>query len=77
MAINQLKDHASNLLVVQHVNFPSTRPQGCGHAEGLSQALTGRAAKGSGSGASGAGRPSTSHLQAVIVGTSRSALAGN
>jgi uncharacterized protein DUF1552 len=54
-AVTALKDHAENLIIVRGVNYPQTGPAGCGHAEGLSQALTGRAPRGSGSGAQGSG----------------------
>jgi len=54
-AVNELKDHAANLIITHGINYPQSGPAGCGHAEGLSQALTGQKPKGSGSGASGAG----------------------
>ena len=54
-AVNSLKDHAENLILVRGINYPQNGPAGCGHAEGLSQALTGSAPRGSGSGAQGAG----------------------
>jgi hypothetical protein len=54
-AVNELKDHAANLIITHGINYPQTGPAGCGHAEGLSQALTGQKPKGSGSGASGGG----------------------
>jgi hypothetical protein len=54
-AINELKDHAANLLILKNVNFPNDRPSGCGHAEGLCQSLTGRAPKSNGSQAQASG----------------------
>ncbi len=65
-ACSQLKDHAENLLIVKGINYPQSGPAGCGHAEGLSQSLTGRAPKGSGSGASGAG-PSVDYVISKAV----------
>ncbi|MET0792363.1 MAG: DUF1552 domain-containing protein [Polyangiaceae bacterium] len=41
-AVDALADQAKNLLIVKGVNFPLTGPSGCGHAQGLSQALTGK-----------------------------------
>ncbi len=41
-AVDALADHASNLLIVKGINFPLSGPSGCGHAQGLSQALTGK-----------------------------------
>jgi len=41
-AVDALKDHAKNLLIVKGINFPLGGPSGCGHAQGLSQALTGK-----------------------------------
>jgi len=54
-AVNELKDHAANLILTHGIDYPQNGPAGCGHAEGLSQALTGQKPKGSGSGASGGG----------------------
>jgi hypothetical protein len=54
-AVNELKEHAANLLIVKGVNFPNQGPQGCGHAEGLVQALTGAKPKSTGSKATAAG----------------------
>jgi hypothetical protein len=48
-AVNELKAHAANLLIIKNVDFPQTGPQGCGHAEGLCQALTGAAPSNAGS----------------------------
>jgi hypothetical protein len=54
-AVCQLRQHAEHLLVLRGIDYPQTRPMGCGHAEGLSQALTGNVPMGSGSAASGSG----------------------
>jgi hypothetical protein len=54
-AVNKLKDHAANLIITHGIDYPQNGPSGCGHAEGLSQALTGIKPKGAGSGASGGG----------------------
>jgi hypothetical protein len=54
-AVDELKDHANNLLIVRGVNFPLTGPSGCGHAQGLSQALTGKTPTGSGGQATATG----------------------
>jgi hypothetical protein len=54
-AVNALKDHAANLILTHGIDYPQNGPAGCGHAEGLSQALTGTKPKGQGSGASGGG----------------------
>ncbi len=54
-AVNELKEHAANLLIVKNISFPNQGPQGCGHAEGLVQALTGTKPKSTGSKATAAG----------------------
>jgi hypothetical protein len=36
-----LAPHAANLVFIKGINYPKTAPQGCGHAEGLCQTLTG------------------------------------
>jgi hypothetical protein len=54
-AVTALKDHAQNLLIVKGINFPLDRPQGCGHAQGLAQALTGKTPTGSGGQATATG----------------------
>jgi len=54
-AVDALADQAKNLLIVKGVNFPLTGPTGCGHAQGLSQALTAKTPTGSGSQATAAG----------------------
>ena len=54
-AVDALSEHAKNLLIVKGINFPLTGPTGCGHAQGLSQALTGKAPTGSGGQATATG----------------------
>lgn len=54
-AVGALADHAANLLIVRNVNFPMGGPTNCGHAQGLCQALTGRAAGGGGQSATSTG----------------------
>lgn len=54
-AVDALKDYADNLLIVKNVNFPLTGPTGCGHAQGLSQALTAKTPTGSGGAATATG----------------------
>jgi len=54
-AVDALKDYAENLLLVKNVNFPQVSPSGCGHAQGLSQALTGKTPTGSGGSATATG----------------------
>jgi hypothetical protein len=54
-AVDALADHAPNLLIVKGINFPLTGPTGCGHAQGLSQALTAKQPTGSGGQATATG----------------------
>ncbi|HYP86519.1 MAG TPA: DUF1552 domain-containing protein, partial [Polyangiaceae bacterium] len=54
-AVDALAEHAKNLLIVKGVNFPLSGPSGCGHAQGLSQAFTGKQPTGSGSQATATG----------------------
>ena len=54
-AVDALADQAKNLLIVKGVNFPLTGPSGCGHAQGLSQALTGKTPTGNANQASATG----------------------
>ena len=54
-AVDALADQAKNLLIVKGINFPLTGPTGCGHAQGLSQALTGKTPTGSGGQATATG----------------------
>ncbi len=60
-AVDQLAEHGKNLLLVKGVDFPLTRTTGCGHAQGLSQALTGTLPTGSG-GQATAGGPSVDYV---------------
>lgn len=53
-AVDELKDHASNLLIIKGLNFIAGG-QGCGHAEGLVMSLTARQPKTTGSKATAAG----------------------
>ena len=53
-AVNELKDHAQNLLIVKNINFPIVG-RGCGHSEGLVQALTAQEPGSSGAQAKAAG----------------------
>lgn len=41
-AVDALKDYAANLAIIKNMNFPLTGPNGCGHAQGLCQSLTGK-----------------------------------
>jgi hypothetical protein len=54
-AVDALVDHAANLLIVKNVNFPQTSPSGCGHAQGLSQALTAKTPTGNAGSATATG----------------------
>lgn len=54
-AVDALAAHAANLLVVKNVSFPQTGPTGCGHAQGLSQALTAKTPTGSAGAATATG----------------------
>jgi hypothetical protein len=54
-AVNELKDHAANLIITHGIDYPQNGPASCGHAEGLVQALSGQKPKSGGSGASAAG----------------------
>jgi hypothetical protein len=54
-AVDELADFADNLLIVKNINFPLTGPTGCGHAQGLSQALTAKTPTGSGGQATATG----------------------
>jgi hypothetical protein len=54
-AVDALADHAKDLLIIKGINFPLTGPSGCGHAQGLSQALTGKTPTGNGSQATATG----------------------
>jgi len=65
-AVDALADQAKNLLIVKGVNFPLTGPSGCGHAQGLSQALTGKTPTGS-AGQAGATGPSVDFVISKAV----------
>jgi uncharacterized protein DUF1552 len=54
-AVDALAAQAKNLLIVKGIQFPLTGPTGCGHAQGLSQALTGKTPTGSGGQATASG----------------------
>jgi len=54
-AVDALAPYAKNLLIVKGINFPLSGPTGCGHAQGLSQALTAKQPTGNGSQATAAG----------------------
>ena len=46
-ATSVLAPHADNLLFIRHLNFPMANVTGCGHAQGLCQALTAAPSEGS------------------------------
>ena len=54
-AVDALSAEASRLLIVKGINYPLSGPSGCGHAQGLAQALTGKTPTGSGSQATATG----------------------
>jgi hypothetical protein len=54
-ATSKLARHAANLLFVKGINYPMNGPTDCGHAQGLCQALTARAAGGGGKTATSTG----------------------
>ncbi|HET7544531.1 MAG TPA: DUF1552 domain-containing protein [Polyangiaceae bacterium] len=54
-AVDALSEQAKDLLIVKGINFPQTSPSGCGHAQGLSQALTGKTPTGNGGQATATG----------------------
>jgi hypothetical protein len=68
-AVDELAEHANNLLIVKGIDFPLTFPTGCGHAQGLSQALTGTLPTGSG-GKATAGGPSVDYVISQAVNAS-------
>lgn len=65
-AVDALADQAQNLLIVKGINFPLTGPTGCGHAQGLSQALTAKQPTGSGGQATATG-PSVDYVISQAV----------
>jgi hypothetical protein len=60
-AVDALAPHADKLLLIKNLDFPLVAPDGCGHAQGLAQALTGKKPGGSGSQATATG-PSVDYL---------------
>jgi hypothetical protein len=68
-AVDALADQAKNLLIVKGINFPQTSPSGCGHAQGLSQALTGKTPSGGGGQATATG-PSVDFVISKAINTS-------
>jgi len=54
-AVDALAAQAANLLIVKGIQFPLSGPSGCGHAQGLSQALTGKTPTGNGNQATATG----------------------
>jgi hypothetical protein len=65
-AVDALAPYAQDLLIIQNVNFPLTGPTGCGHAQGLAQALTAMQPTGSGGQATATG-PSVDTVIAKAV----------
>jgi hypothetical protein len=65
-AVDALADQAKNLLIVRGINFPLTGPTGCGHAQGLSQALTAMQPTGGGGQATATG-PSVDYVISKAV----------
>ena len=65
-AVDALAEQAKHLLIVKNVDFPLTRTTGCGHAQGLSQALTGALPTGMG-GQATAGGPSVDYVISKAV----------
>ncbi|HEX2669758.1 MAG TPA: DUF1552 domain-containing protein, partial [Polyangiaceae bacterium] len=60
-AVDALADQQKNLLIVKGINFPLGGPSGCGHAQGLSQALTGKTPTGNANQATATG-PSVDYV---------------
>jgi hypothetical protein len=54
-AVSALESHADHLLIVRGVDFQTASPTGCGHAQGLSQVITGTATSGNGNSATAQG----------------------
>jgi hypothetical protein len=65
-AVDALAPLAANLLIVKGINFPLTGPSSCGHAQGLSQALTAKTPTASG-GSSSATGPSVDYVISQAV----------
>jgi hypothetical protein len=68
-SVDALAPFADNLLIVKGVDFPLTGPTGCGHAQGLAQALTGKSPTGNGGQATSTG-PSIDTLISEAVNKS-------
>lgn len=73
-ATSKLARHASDLLFVRGINYPMNGPTDCGHAQGLCQALTARAAGGGGKSATSTG-PSADVVIAERLATGSDPLA--
>jgi hypothetical protein len=65
-AVDALAPYAENLLIVKGIQFPLTGPTGCGHAQGLSQALTAKTPTGNGGQATATG-PSADYVISKAV----------
>jgi hypothetical protein len=65
-AVDELKDYAENLVLIKKMNFPLTRPNGCGHAQGLCQSLTGKEPTGNANQATATG-PSVDYVISKAV----------
>ena len=65
-AVDGLAAYAQDLLIIKGINFPLTGPTGCGHAQGLSQALTGMQPTGGGGQATATG-PSVDYVISKAV----------
>jgi hypothetical protein len=65
-AVDKLADFAENLLIIKNIDFPLTAPSGCGHAQGLAQALTGKSPTGGGGSATSTG-PSVDYVISKAV----------
>ncbi|HEY3493517.1 MAG TPA: DUF1552 domain-containing protein, partial [Polyangiaceae bacterium] len=79
-AVNKLVDHAANLLIVRNVDFPLKNANGCGHAQGLSQALTGKNPTGNGGSATATGPSADFVISKAVNGQGKDPLtlyAGN
>jgi hypothetical protein len=65
-AVDKLAEFSENLLIVKGVNFPQSNVTGCGHAQGLAQALTGKPPTGNGGQATATG-PSVDYVISKAV----------
>ena len=68
-AVDELAEFSKDLLIVKNISFPLTGPSGCGHAQGLSQALTGKTPQGGGGQATATG-PSVDYVISKAVNPS-------